>query len=224
MKHTSTIGLSFMEKLVALLFPIVLGTIGWFLPKLLDLVKKIPFVSDAKVIQLLESFNPFWVSIILMIAGVVIGVLLSLTVYSEALKMSISDQEILINKDDKEKRIGKSEVKAIFMEGQTIVMTGHKGQELLSERTDIKQESIREMLQYHQYPWCEQDPYADEFKLWTLENHTVGEKAHAILYERRNAIRDGDKKKAKNFKLDLNELGIVVKDEGENQYVRRIQG
>ncbi|WP_418304062.1 hypothetical protein [Novibacillus thermophilus] len=30
------------------------------------------------------------------------------------------------------------------------------------------------------------------------------------------------KKKAKNLKMDLNELGVVVKDQGENQYVRKV--
>ncbi|MGR5878712.1 YqeB family protein [Bacillus pacificus] len=61
-----------------------------------------------------------------MFVGGVIGILLSLTIYSEALKMSIKDQEILINKDDKEKRIRKSEVKEIFMEDNTVVITGKK--------------------------------------------------------------------------------------------------
>ncbi|MEK4433116.1 hypothetical protein MHB54_28580 [Paenibacillus sp. FSL M7-0802] len=222
MKNTSTIGMGFLEKLIAVLFPIVLGTIGWFLPKLLEFVKRISFFSDSKVIELLDAFNPFWVSIILMFVGVVIGVLLSLTVYSEALKMSISDQEILINKDDKEKIIRKSEVKEIFMEDNNVVITGNKGQELLSEKTDIKKEKIREIFLYHHYLWCEQDPYVDEFKLWALEDHLLGENTNSILYERRNAIREGDKKMAKNLKMDLNELGVVVKDQGKDQYVRKI--
>lgn len=223
MGNTSKIGMGFMENLIAVLFPIVLGTIGWFLPKLFDFIKRISFFSDSKAIQLLESFNPFWVSIILMFVGVVIGVFLALTIYSEALKMNISDHEILINKDDKEKTIQKSEIKAIFMEDNEVVITDHKGQELLSEKTDIKKEKIREIFLYHHYPWCEQDPYVNEFNLWTLEDHTLGEKVNSILYERRKAIREGDKKKAKNLRMDLNELGVVVKDQGEDQYIRSIQ-
>ncbi|XCS11635.1 hypothetical protein GBG21_02035 [Aeribacillus pallidus] len=223
MQNTSTIGMGFLEKLIVVLFPFVLGTIGWFLPKLLDYIKSISFFSDSKVIQLLASFNPFWLSIILVFAGVVIGVLLSLTVYSEALKMSISDQEILINKDDSERIIRKSEVKEIFMEGHEVIITGHRGEELLREKTDISKEKIRNIFLYHHYPWFEQDPYVDKYILWTLEDHTLGEKVNSILYERRKAIREGDKKKAKNLKKDLNELGVVVKDQGEDQYIRSIQ-
>lgn len=215
--------MSFLEKWIAVLFPIVLGTIGWFLPKMLEFVKKIPFFSDSKIIELLQSLHPFWASMILMVAGGIVGVFLSLTVYSEALKISIRDQEIRINKDNKERRIRKFEVKEIFMEDNIVVITGTKGQELLSEKTDIKKEKIREIFLYHHYPWNEQNPYADEFNLWTLEDHSFGENAHDILYERRNAIREGDKKKMNNLKMDLSELGIVVKDQGEYQYVRKIQ-
>lgn len=224
MKNTTTIGMGFLEKLITVLFPIVLGMIGWFLPKLLEFIKRIPIFSDQKVIELLLSFNLFWVSIILMSVGGIIGVLLSLTVYSEALKMIVGDQEILINKDDKEKKIRKSEIKNIFMEANTVVITGNKGQELLSEKTDVKKEKIRDIFLNHHYPWSEQDPYVDQFNLWTLEDHTFGKNAYDILYDRRNAIREGDKKKAKNLKMDLNELGIIVKDQGEDQYVRKIQG
>ena len=223
MNNTSTIGMGFLEKWIAALFPFVFGTIGWYLPKLLESAKRIPFFSDSKVIKLLLSFSPFWASMILMIAGGVIGVLLSLTVCSEALKMSIRDQEIRINKDNIEKRISKSEIKEIFMEDNIVVITGTKGQELLSEKTDIKKEKIREIFLYHHYPWSEQDPYKDEFNLWTLDDHACGENANAILYERRNAIREGDKKKATNLKMDLRELGIVVKNQGEDQYVRKIK-
>jgi len=223
MENTSKIGMGFLEKLIAILFPVVLGTIGWFLPKLLELVKRIPIFSDSNVIKLLNSFNPFWVSIILMFVGGVIGILLSLTIYSEALKMNVNNQEVMINKDDKEKRIRKSEIKEIFVEDNTIVIIGNKGQELLSEKTDIKRNKIKEIFLYHHYPWSEQDPYVDEFALWTLEDNTFGEKANAILYERRNAIREGEKKKVKNLKKDLSELGIVVKDRNEDQYVRKVQ-
>src|SRR5690625_5023043 len=223
MKKTSTISIGFLEKLIAVLFPIILGTVGWFNPKLLDFVKRISFFSDSKVIQLLELFNPFWMSMFLMFVGIVIGVLLSVTVYSEALKMNISDREVLINIDDNETIISKSEVKAIFMESNEVVIIGNKGQEILREKTDIKKEKIREIFLYHHYPWCEQDPYIDEYKLWTLQDHSLGENINSLLYERRNAIREEDKKKAKNLKMDLNELGIVVKDHGENQYIRSVQ-
>src|SRR5699024_4136328 len=113
------------------------------------------------------------------------------------------NQEILIDKDDKKRGIEKNQVKEIFMEDNTVVIIGNKSQELLSEKTDVKRNKIREIFLYHHYPWSEQDPYVDEFALWTLEDNTFGEKANAILYERRNAIREGEKKKSEKFKKGL---------------------
>lgn len=220
MNQTSTIGMSFLEKLITTLFPVVLGIIGWFFPKLLNVLSKIPILSDSKVIKLLQSFNPFWVSIILMIVGIIIGILLSLEVYNETLKMEINDQEILIKKDNKEIITKKADIKEIYMEDNEVVIISKKGQELLRETTDINKEEIRNIFTYHHYPWCDHDPYADEYILWTLENQSFGEKINSILYERRNAIRDGDKKKANHLKKDLGELGIIVKDRNGNQYVR----
>lgn len=46
---------------------------------------------------------------------------------------------------------------------------------------------------------------------------------YSILYERRNALRDGDKKKAKHLHKDLYELGVFVNDWGEDQYDRSIK-
>lgn len=220
MQNTSTVGMSVAEKVIAVLLPIVLGIVGWYLPKLLDFIKEIPFLSDSLVLRLLELIDPFWLSILLLIAGFIIGVILAFVIYREALKMSINDQEILIDKDDHKQIIKKSEIKEIYMDDQEVVITGHHGEELLRERTEVARENIRNIFLDYHYPWCDQDPYKDEFSLWTLGDHTLGEKANSILYERRKAIREKDEKKAKNLRMDLKELGVIVKDQGENQYVR----
>lgn len=68
-----------------------------------------------------------------MFVGGIIGILLSLTIYGEALKMSVNNQEIMINKDNR-----KSEIKEIFMEDYTVVIISNKSQELLSENKDVK--------------------------------------------------------------------------------------
>ena len=60
MQNTSTVGMSVAEKVIAVLLPIVLGIVGWYLPKLLDFIKEIPFLSDSLVLRLLELIDPFW--------------------------------------------------------------------------------------------------------------------------------------------------------------------
>ena len=85
-KKASVIGLGFLEKLLAIVSPILLRRYWIFSPKLIEIIKRIPLFSDSKIIELLNFINPFWLPIILMLIGVIAGILFSLIIYSEALK------------------------------------------------------------------------------------------------------------------------------------------
>ncbi|MFC4600247.1 hypothetical protein [Cohnella hongkongensis] len=223
MKNTSVIGLGFVEKLLVGIGPILMGAIGWFIPRLLELLKKLPFLAEARVIELLDSFNPVWVSIICMCIGLIAGILFSLTIYSEALKMRISSEDIHVSKDDQVKQIARANVKAVYADQRQVVVIDQADREWLCELSDIPPSKLKDTFLFHDFPWVDHDPYEPEYKLWKLEDERFNSSANAILYERRNALRDGDKKKAKHLRKDLNELGIFVKDQGEEQYVRSIK-
>ncbi|MCM3324780.1 YqeB family protein [Cytobacillus kochii] len=223
MKNTSFIGLGFLEKLLVIVSPILLGIIGWFLPRLLETIKRIPLFADSKFIELLNFINPFWLSVIFMFIGVIVGILFSLTIYSEALKMRITSESIHISKDDQEKQITKSNVKAVFVDKRQVVVIDQADREWLREISDINPGKIKDTLLMHSFPWVEENPYKQEYSLWKLEDERFSSSVNTILYERRNAIREGNTKKAKHLRNDLNDLGIFVKDQGEDQYVRSIK-
>lgn len=222
MNNTSVIGLGFLEKLLVIVSPILLGIIGWFLPGLLEIVKRIPLFADSKFIELLNFINPFWLSVIFMFIGVIVGILFSLTIYGEALKMRMTSESIHISKDDQEKQITKSNVKAVFVDKRQVVIIDQADREWLREASDINPVKIKDTFLIHSFPWVEQDPYKQEYSLWKLEDERFSSSVNTILYERRNAIREGNTKKAKHLRKDLNELGVFVKDQGEDQHVRSI--
>ncbi|HHB1655129.1 hypothetical protein U2I57_00265 [Bacillus cereus] len=223
MKKASVIGLGFLEKLLAIASPILLGVIGYFSPKLIEIIKKIPLFSDSKIIELLHSINPFWLPIILMLIGVIAGILFSLIIYSEALKMNITSESIHVNKDDQKKQITRSNVKAVFVDKRQVVIIDQEDREWLRETSDITPSKIKDTFLMHGFPWVEQDPYKHEYSLWKLEDERFNKSINTILYERRNALREGNSKKKKHLHKDLNELGVFVKDDGEDQYVRSIK-
>ncbi|USG65710.1 hypothetical protein NDK47_27040 [Brevibacillus ruminantium] len=166
---------------------------------------------------------PFWLSVILMFVGVIVGILFSFIIYSDALKMRITSESIHINKDDQEKQITRSQVKAVFVDNRQVVVIDQAGREWLRETSDIPPSKIKDAFLMHRFPWVEQDPYQQEYGLWKLEDERFSSRVNTILYERRNAIRDGNTKKAKHLRKDLNELEVFVKDQGEDQYVRSIK-
>ncbi|MEI5891103.1 hypothetical protein DXB51_16955 [Bacillus cereus] len=223
MKNTSVIGLGFLEKLLTIVSPILLGIIGYFSPKLIEIIKGIPLFSDSKIIELLHSINPFWLPIILMLIGAIAGILFSLIIYSDALKMKINSESIHMSKDDQEKQITKANVKVVFVENRQVVVIDQEDREWLRETSDISPNKIKDTFLLHDFPWVEQDPYKQEYSLWKLEDERLSKSVNAILYKRRNAIREGNSKKKKHLRKDLNELGVFVKDEGEDQYIRSIK-
>lgn len=223
MKNASVIGLSFLEKLLAIVSPILLGIIGYFSPKLLELIKGIPLFADSKILELLNYINPFWLPIILMFIGAIAGILFSFIIYNDALKMKITSESIHISKDEQKKQITKSNVKTVFIEKRQVVVIDQAGREWLREPSDINPIKIKDTFLMHGFPWVEQDPYKQEYSLWKLEDERFSKRVNAILYERRNAIREGNSKKTEHLRKDLNELEVFVKDEGENQYVRSVK-
>ncbi|HDR7794025.1 TPA: hypothetical protein QCY19_004979 [Bacillus luti] len=223
MRKASVIGLGFLENLLVIISPILLGTIGYFSPKLIEIIKRIPLFSDSKIIELLNSINPFWLPIILMLIGTIAGILFSLIIYSDALKMKINSEGIHMSKDDQEKQITKANVKAVFVDKRQVVILDQEDREWLRETSDINQSKIKDTFLMHGFPWVEQDPYKHEYILWKLEDERFNKSINTILYERRNALREGNSKKKKHLRKDLNELGVFVKDDGEDQYVRSIK-
>ncbi|MGN5649153.1 YqeB family protein [Bacillus sp. Brlt_9] len=223
MKNTSVIGLGFLEKLLTIVSPILLGIIGYFSPKLIEIIKGIPLFSDSKIIELLNSINPFWLPIILMLIGAIAGILFSFIIYSDALKMKINSEGIHMSKDEQEKQITRSNVKAVFVDKRQVVIIDQEDREWLRETSDINPSKIKDTFLMHSFPFVEQDPYKHEYSLWKLEDERFNKSINTILYERRNALREGNSKKKKHLRKDLNELGVFVKDDGEDQYVRSIK-
>lgn len=95
--------------------------------------------------------------------------------------------------------------------------------EWLRETSDISPSRIKDTFLMHSFPWVEQDPYKQEYSLWKVENERFSSSVNTILYERQNAIREKNTKKAKHLRKDLNELGVFVKEQGEDQYVRSLK-
>ena len=181
MKKASVIGLGFLEKLLAIVSPILLGVIGYFSPKLIEIIKKIPLFSDSKIIELLNFINPFWLPIILMLIGVIAGILFSLIIYSEALKMNITSESIHVNKDDQKKQITRSNVKAVFVDKRQVVIIDQEDREWLRETSDINPSKIKDTFLMHGFSWVEQDPYKHEYSLWKLEDARFNKSINTIL-------------------------------------------
>lgn len=220
--NSEKLGLNGFEKGLIIFIPILTAGIFYYLPSLVELIETIPFLSDNQLINFITGIENGWLNWGLAALGLILGVFLSIFIFTEILKMEVNRDYVVVDIFDKKSEIKKTDIKCVFKEGKKLVIIGNDGFELLRQDTDYSTAKLESAFQKFHYPWVSEDPYINEFFKWTVNHEELGETANTILYERRQAKRDDDEKKVKNLKNDLMELGIVVKDCNNAQFVRRV--
>lgn len=218
--NSEKLGINIVEKVLIVMIPFILSAIFYFLPSLLLLIKKIPFLSDNQLITFITDIENNWIHWLLAGVGLVIGIFLSLYIFSEILKMEVHRDYIVIDIFDKKSKIQKSEIESVFKEDKKLIIIDKNGLELLREHTDYSADRLQNSFQRFHYPWKNHDPHAEDFFEWSVDHEDLSSRANDMLYERRKAKRDDEEKNVKNLRLDLMEIGIVVKDEGGREYIR----
>ncbi|MFH4906093.1 YqeB family protein [Staphylococcus cohnii] len=222
MEHNKTIlGFSRFEKLMIILIPMILGgTIGWFLPTIAKWILKLPFIPLEKLFIFASHSNNFWFSISAMIIGVIAGIILSIFILSESLKVIISDDAVKLQIGDEQKIINKSDISAVYVEKKTLIILGKYSNELCRESLEAKIETTKNAFLYHRYPWKEEDPFIKQYKRWVLGHPDFSNQINALLYAREQALKNDEEDEAKQLRKDLVQLNIVIRDDKNAQYVR----
>jgi|GEM_PF-3115518 len=214
------LGLNVVEKALITAIPIAAAVIFYFLPSLLLLVKNIPFLSGNQFVNFIAGVDNGWLHWLLAGIGLIAGALFSAYIYTEILKVEVQRDHIIIDVHDMMSEIRKADIESIFKDGKMLVITDNAGLEFLRESTDYTPGRLKDAFQKYHYPWTDQDPRSAEFFEWTTDHENLSERANDILYNRRQAKRYDEEKRAGELRQDLMEVGIVVKDKNGRQYVR----
>lgn len=220
--NNEKLGLNGFEKALIVIIPILTAVISYYLPSIFRWMEVIPFLSDNQLINFITGIESRWMNRGLAIVGFILGVFLSIFIFTEILKMEVNRDYVVVDIFDKKSEIKKTDIQSVFKEGKKLVIIGNDGYELLRQDTDYSTAKLKSAFQKYHYPWVSEDPYINEFFKWTVSNEELSETANMILYERRQAKRDDDEKKVKNLNQDLMELGIVVKDCNNAQFARLV--
>ncbi len=197
------------------------GALGWFMPKLAHWVGKLSFIPFSGAIEWFFSLNTPWMTWVGLVIGMIVGLLFSMYVFSETVKMKVTDEAMELTAKEQKRRMTKAEISAIYLEHKQLVFLGEKGEELLrEEKPEVSTEKIREAFLIYDYAWKDTDPYAGAYFLWVEQHPELGELANTLLASREKALREEEAKKAKTIRQELANLGIVVYDEGSRQYIR----
>ena len=126
-----------------------------------------------------------------------------------------------LKRGDADRRLPRTAVHAVFLDGKDLVLLGDDGNELAREKTDRSAARLAEAFTRHGYPWRDADPRAGDFRLWTDTAQGLPPGAGALLSMRARALKDGKTADAGDLRAELINLGVVVRDEGGKQYWRR---
>ena len=218
------LGHSKPQKVIIVLVPMILGgLIGWFVPIIANWILKLPVVPMEKLILLITFFNSLWVSSIATVIGTIAGLLLGFIILNESLEVTISYNNLHLKCGEKINLMDTTDTLAIYIENKHLIILGQKSNELYREVIEVKKDTVREAFNKHQYPWYETDPFSSEYERWALGHTDFPEKINVLLYARDRALKEKKKADAKYLREDLAQLGAVIRDERNGQYVRLAQ-
>lgn len=225
MNNETVLGLSNGEKAILIIIsPIVGALLGWFIPVIAEWVIKIPFMPFARLLEWIASLESQWVSIIAAILGVLAGVFFIFYVFSESLKITITDEEVKLDFKDKASHIQRKELSAIYMEGKELVFLGSGGNELFRGQPESKPAALAEAFGRHLYPWQDKDPFGDQYQRWVPDHPDFPPHVNALLSAREQALKDEESEEAAVLRKDLAAQSVVIRDEEKRQYVRMVGG
>lgn len=224
MNNETVLGLSRSDKSILIIIPPILGALlGWFMPTIAGWLVKVPLIPFKGPLEWIATLEGNWLSIIAMIVGVIAGIIFTLYVFHESLKITISDSEVKLEIKEKDETIEKKDIFAIFMEGKYLTFLGVDGVELYREQSDEKTELVEDAFKYHGYSWAGADPFENQYQRWIADYPDLPSHVNALLSAREHALKNDEDEEAQILRKDLAKLGVVIRDKDKRQYVRIIR-
>ena len=185
-----------------------------------DFLVHVPVIPFELVIELLDSFSGATRILVALLGGAGVGLVLAVLVLFHELRVTVSDTEVILKGEDKpRRRYARAEIGAVFQQGDRLTVLAPDGIELTSAESPLDARELAAAFTGHGYPWSEEDPYRDAWRLWESPAPELTPQTNDLLQERQRVVgRRLEKDRAKELLRSLNTLGICIRDEGRRQY------
>jgi hypothetical protein len=209
------------QALYVLVRAVVGAGLGWALTALVDLLLGLPWIPFRGPLSLIDSVPDQIAVPVLIGLGLLVGVIFGLYALHEELSITVDDQRVRLRRGDADRRLDRTAIADVFLDGKDLVLLGHDSNELARERTDRSAARLADAFTQHGYPWrAEGDSRAGDFRLWSESAHGLPAAARAMLSMRARALKAKKTEDAADLRAELINLGVVVRDEGGKQYWR----
>jgi len=194
--------------------------LGYLLPPLARRLATLPWIPFQGPMELIAGFDGFWVPLVSAAVGLVLGLFLAMVVHSESLRVRLTDTEVRLTKDEQTQTIGRSEVSAVYVEAQRLIILDRESRRIANESTASRRATIARAFQAHGYPWVERDPHAELYRRWVPETPELPGAVNAVLRARERSLQQKSGRDSTELATEVQTLGYVVRDDGHRQYWR----
>jgi hypothetical protein len=205
--------------------PLVGGALGFFLPQIADWAAGLRWVPWQGLFEAIAGWDAWWVHLITVAVGLVAGLVLGAIAMDDTLRITVTNTEVELLKNEKTTVVPRDQVAAVFLDGKELVLQDRDSAELAREKHDqLKGDTpkIGAAFRAHGYPWSDSgDPYGDRFRRWVEDDPELPPAVNAVLRARAKAFTASDSKAdLRELRGEIAKLGYVVRDQDKKQYWR----
>lgn len=200
--------------------PIAGALVFWGIKAIAGWLVQIPGVPFSGLLELATKAPEPWLTIGAFVVGAVAGLVLAFIGQHETLQLTVSDADVRMRRMDVPSSATRDAVASVFLDGKRLVLLGPRGEEVASEKSELPRDRVRSAFEAHGYPWVDEDPFKDQYRLWVEDLPDLPPGANAVLNARSKALDKDGETDVRELRGELVKLGVVVRDQKKRQYVR----
>lgn len=205
-------------------FPLVGAVAGALVALLLDWALGLSWVPFQGPLELVDELTGGWTLPVLAVVGLALGLVIAVLTQRDVARLEVGADQVTLSQEGREQCVTAGEIAAVFAEDGLLVVqdaVGHRRAWVRLE--DLSVREVEEAFVEHGHPWVDADPFADDFSRWVPDAPALPTGANAVLVARQKALESNHGRDAEDFRLELEKLGVVVRDEGDRQYWRQVR-
>ncbi|MFE7312934.1 hypothetical protein ACFU7T_07470 [Streptomyces sp. NPDC057555] len=212
------------QVLVCVVFGLIGAGLGWLIKVIAKWLVTLPWAPMQGPAKLLASIPEPGLTIGVVAAGGLIGLVGGAIIKFSELSVSVDDDRVVLTRKGEPREFAASDVAMAFLDGKQLVLLGHRTEELAREDCDQERRRLSVAFSAHGYTWADEDPYKKEFQLWVPESKKLPAQAHVLLKAREELLRKpGSGDQLRELRGELVEAGVVVRDKDKRQYWRTLK-
>ncbi|PRX96120.1 YqeB family protein [Allonocardiopsis opalescens] len=194
--------------------------LGYFLPAIARWATTLPWTPFEGPLRLFAQLDGYWVTLVTTGAGLILGLGFAWVAYVEMLRVTLTPDEMRLDRDGKTRTVPRAEVDAVFLDGKVLVALDRESRQIVREKLEGRPDAIAAAFSSRGYPWTDRDPYGELYRRWVRDLPDLPPAVNAVLVAREAALAKKSASDVAELREEVQKAGFVVREDGTNQYWR----